>query len=409
MTETASTPGTDPADRWSALGVLAVAMLLGMTTWFSASAVVPQLRLAWGLDPGQAAGLTIGVQLGFVAGALVSAVASLADRYNPRHLMCYGAIGAAVVNIGLLLEPGITLAIALRVLTGFCLACVYPPAMKAMSTWFKRGRGTALGIMVGALTLGSALPNLVNGLGGADWRTVIIATSILSVLGGLTARFLGRDGPFTFPQARFDPGRACRAFAERPVLLASIGYFGHMWELYAMWAWFGAFFAHNMAVQRVAYANGWGALAAFAVIGIGAVGCWWGGRAGDRIGRAQTTSLAMSVSAACALVIGWLPGNLWPLILAIGLVWGFFVVADSAQFSTAITELGDQRYIGSALTLQLAIGFVLTVPTIWLIPLIETQYGWGPAFALLAVGPILGTIAMQCLRPIEQRYRSRPL
>jgi MFS family permease len=340
-----------------------------------------------------------------VAGALLSAVFNIADRVNPRRLMCYGAVGAAIANLVLLSQPPVIVAIVLRGVTGFCLASVYPPAMKAMATWFKRSRGTALGIMVGALTLGSATPNLVNGLGGLDWRIVIAATSAFSAMGGLIAVGFGRDGPFAFPRGRFDPRQAWAAFSQRPVLLASLGYFGHMWELYAMWAWFSVFFAAALSQQHVAQASTWSALAAFAAIGIGALGCWLGGDLGDRWGRANTTSLAMVISAICALAIGWLPGLAWPALLAIGLVWGIFVVADSAQFSTVITELGDQAYVGSALTLQLAIGYVLTVPTLWLIPLIEADYGWGYAFALLAIGPICGTVAMQRLKPIEQQHR----
>lgn len=400
-----ATPEGDPPARWQALTVLAIAMLLGMTTWFSATAVVPQLRELWSLGAGGAALMTIAVQLGFVVGALASAALNLADLINPRRLMCYGAVGAGIANALLLLDPGAGVAILLRGVTGCCLAAVYPPAMKAMATWFRRGRGTALGVMVGALTLGSATPNLINGLGGLEWQTVIAATSMLSVGGGLIARFVGRDGPYTFPSAPFDPATAWRAFSERPVRLASIGYFGHMWELYAMWAWFSVFFGHALTQQGVANAAARSSLAAFAVIGIGAIGCWAGGRLGDVWGRANTTSLAMIVSGLCALIIGWFPGLSWPLLLAIGLVWGVFVVGDSAQFSTVVTELGDQARIGSALTLQLAIGFILTVPTLWLIPLVETYAGWGAAFALLAIGPLVGTLAMQRLRPLERRHR----
>lgn len=406
MTQAAAeTNNGDAAGRWRALTVLASAMLLGMTTWFSATAVIPQLRELWSLGPGQAAWMTIAVQLGFVLGALTSAALSIADRVNPRRLICYGALGAAAANLALLVEPGVIAAIGLRGATGFCLASVYPPAMKAMATWFKRGRGTALGIMVGALTLGSATPNLVNGLGGLDWRAVIIATSMLSIAGGLIAEFVGDDGPFSFPAARFSPRKAWAAFSDRPVLLASIGYFGHMWELYAMWAWFGVFFGNALARQHIAHSSAWSSLAAFAAIGIGAIGCWLGGDLGDRWGRAKTTSLAMIVSGLCALSIGWLPAPWWPLILVIGLIWGVFVVADSAQFSTLVTELGDQAYVGSALTMQLAIGYVLTVPTIWLIPVVEAGYGWGAAFTVLALGPVIGVSAMLRLDPIERKHR----
>lgn len=400
-THASTTSAAEPRGRWWALVALAIAMLLGMTTWLSATAVVPQLRSAWGLGPGGAALMTIAVQIGFVIGALMSGGLNLADRINPRRLMCYGAIGAAIANACLLFEPGLTIAVILRGATGFCLALVYPPGMKAMSTWFQRGRGTALGVMVGALTIGTAAPNLINGLGGLDWRIVIGATSILSVLGGLIAQFVGRDGPYTFPGAPFSPAKAWKAFSERPVRLASIGYFGHMWELYAMWAWFSVFFSQTLRFQHIDHATAKSSLATFAVIGVGALGCWGGGRIADTWGRANTTSLAMVVSGACALIIGWLPELAWPVVLIIGLIWGIFVIADSAQFSTLVTELGDQAYVGSALTLQMAIGYLLTIPTLWLIPYIVAHYNWGYAFVLLAIGPVVGVIAMLKLRPIE--------
>lgn len=391
----------DPAGRWSALAILASAMLLGMTTWFSATAVVPQLRDVWALSAGAAAWMTIAVQLGFVAGALTSAVFNIADRVPPRRLMLYGAALAAFANICLLANPPVALAIGLRAATGFGLASVYPPAMKAMATWFKLKRGTALGIMVGALTLGSATPHLVNGLGGLDWRVVIIATSVLSLTGGAIAEYLGKDGPFAFPRAPFNVTQAWQAFSDRPVLLASIGYFGHMWELYAMWAWFSVFYGDVLTGQSFEAPLTVAALATFAVIGVGAVGCWIGGILGDRWGRGRATSLAMLISGGCALLIGWLPGDYWPLILILGLIWGFWVVADSAQFSTVITELGDQRYVGTALTMQLAIGYILTVPTLWLIPVIHEYFGWAAAFGVLAIGPVVGTIAMQRLSTLE--------
>jgi MFS family permease len=391
-------PVVDRADlapgRRRALAVLAAALVLAMTTWFSASAVVPQLRAEWSLGDTAAAWLTIAVQLGFVAGALLSSVLNLADVIAPRVVILAGAAGAAAANVLLGAVSGAGAAIPLRFLTGFFLAGVYPPALKLMATWFRRGRGTALGILVGALTLGSAMPHLVNGLGGLDWHTVVYATSALTLAGGLLALAVP-DGPYPFPEATFDPHQARRVFANRGVRLASLGYFGHMWELYAMWAWFVVFYA--TAVDDGAGA----AYATFAVIAAGALGCWVGGILGDRIGRPETTALAMAVSGTCALLIGlFLDAPAWA-VLAIGLVWGFTVVADSAQFSTLVTEHADQAYVGTALTMQLALGFTLTVATIWLLPFFADAVGWRWAFAFLAPGPALGVLAMLRLRSAE--------
>jgi len=372
------------------LGLLAVALVLSMSTWFSASAVLPQLRAEWQLGTTAGAWLTIAVQLGFVAGALFSSLVNLADVRSARAVIVGGSLAAAAANLGLLAASGAGTAIPLRFLTGVCLAGVYPPALKLMSTWFVRGRGTALGVLVGALTVGSASPHLVNGLGGLDWQAVVVVTSALTAAGGLLVLAGVREGPFPFPRAVFDPRQAGRAFRNRGVRLASLGYFGHMWELYAMWSWFLVFAGDELYADRTD-----AAFVTFAVIAAGGLGCIAGGIAGDRLGRPETTAACMALSGACALSIGFVPHG---LALAIALVWGFTVVADSAQFSTLVTEHSDQAYVGTALTLQLAVGFTLTVATIWLIPYLVDAAGWGWAFAFLAAGPALGVLAMLRLR-----------
>jgi len=380
-----------------ALTLQSASLLLSMTTWLSASAVIPQLREEWGISASTSSWLTIAVQLGFVAGALLSSLTNLADLIPPAKVILWGSLGAAAANLLLLVASGVALALPLRFLTGMFLAGVYPPSLKLSSTWFQKGRGVALGILVGALTIGSAAPHLVNGLGGLEWRTVIWATSALTVIGGLVAGFLVPEGPHPFPQARFDPTQAGQVFSNRAVRLASLGYFGHMWELYAMWAWFFLFFSEAVLGGR----GGAAAFATFMVIGIGGLGCWAGGVLGDRWGRTQTTSLMMAASGLCALVIGLFAGAPVWIVLVVGLVWGFTVVADSAQFSTIVTEVADQAYVGTALTLQLALGFTLTVATIWLIPILEGAFGWRWAFAFLAPGPLLGIAAMTRLRALS--------
>ena len=378
-----------------ALALLAAALVLSMTTWFSATAVVPQLRSDWELGNTAAAWLTIAVQVGFVAGAIIGSALSIADVFPPRVVILVGSIGAAAANALLVAADGTALAIAARVATGLFLAGVYPPALKLASTWFQRGRGTALGIVVGALTLGSATPHLVNGLGGLDWHAVVWVTSALTALGGIVVFVLVPEGPFPFPSARFDPAQVGLVLRNRGVRLASLGYFGHMWELYAMWAWFLVFFRATVAGGSSA------AYAAFAVIGIGAVGCYAGGVLGDRIGRAESAGVMMACSGFLALTIGLLVDAPGWIVLLVGLVWGFTVVADSAQFSTLVTEHADQAYVGTALGLQMAVGFALTVVTIWLIPFLESEVGWRWAFAFLAPGPALGILAMLRLRAVS--------
>jgi MFS family permease len=390
----------EPAGRWRALSVLAVAMVLSMAPWFSAAAVLPQLRQEWTLSAPSSAWLTIAVQLGFVAGALISAAFNLADTVRPKHLMLMGAVGAGAANLALLAASGASTAIALRFVTGLFLAGVYPPALKAVATWFQVGRGTALGIMVGALTLGSALPHLVNGLGGAQWRLLIVATSLLTVSGGLLVELRFDEGPFTFPRAPFDPSQIGHLVRDRRIRLATLGYFGHMWELYAMWAWFAIFYADVLASSHPGDRSQQVAITTFVVIGVGALGSWTGGVISDRWGRANAAALAMVISGTAAVVVGLVRNGPPWLVVAVAMIWGFTVIADSAQFSAIVTEVADQRYVGTAVTFQLAAGFVLTVATIWLVPIVRGATGWSWAFFLLGAGPLLGVAAMLRLRPL---------
>ena len=397
-------PSEGAAGRRRALALLAVGLVLCMAPWFSAAAVIPALREVWQLSGGQAAWLTIAVQLGFVGGALVSATFNLPDLVPPRHLIVAGAAGAALANGLLLTAGGPGWAIPLRFLVGFCLAYIYPTALKLISTWFVRGRGMALGVLVGAMTVGTAAPHLVNALGGLDWRVVIVVTSLSTFAGGVLVWSTVREGPYAFPRAVFDIHQAGHVLRNRGVRLASLGYFGHMWELFAMWAWFLAFFSDELRV--VGKESGTtAALATFAVIAIGGVGCWAGGVLGDRWGRTQTTILMMSASGVCAVLIGLLYGRSPWLVLGLGLVWGITVVGDSAQFSAMVTEVGEPAYVGTALTLQLAVGFVLTVVTIRLVPILEASLGWHWTFAFLAPGPVLGVLAMARLHSLPEARR----
>ena len=393
-----------PEGRNRALVLLAITLVLSMSTWFSASAVVPQLRIEWNLNDTTAAWMTIVVQLGFVAGALFSAVFNVADLISPRHVIFGGSVGAAVANGFIAVADGPATGIPLRLATGFFLAGVYPPAFKLISTWFRKGRGTALGILVGALVTGNGLPHLVNGLGGLDWQVVIYATSALTLMGGLITEFAVREGPYPFPKATFDPRQAGQVFRNPGVRLASFGYFGHMWELYAAYAWFLVFFTAHLETRGLST----GTRAAFVTFGfflISGVGCLFGGILGDRWGRTKTTALAMTISASCTLIIGLLFDAPTWLVIVVAMIWALTIVADSAQFSTMVTELASQAYVGTALTLQLAIGFTVTVATIWLIPMVEETLGWRWTFAILAPGPILGVIAMLRLRASPSRSK----
>ena len=382
--------------RTRALTILALAMVLAMTTWFSASAVLPQLRSQWTLSAGESAWLTIAVQLGFVAGALVSALLNLPDQIRPQLVVFGAAVGASAANALVASAGDVGAAVPLRFATGFFAAGIYPPMLKIMSTHFREGRGLALGVMVGALTVGSALPHLVNGLGGLPWQLVVLVSSALTVCGGVVAVFVP-NGAYPFARGSFEPRYALRAFRDPAVRLVNLGYFGHMWELYAMWTWFAAFFGASLAAAGASNAGAIASLGTFAVIGSGAIGCVVGGVLGDRWGRTRTTALAMTASATCAALVG-LAYRAPAVALAVGLIWGVAVVADSAQFSTMVTELAEPAYVGTALTVQLAVGFALTAATIWLVPFVRDAVGWPATFIVLVPGPALGVAAMLRLR-----------
>ena len=387
--------------RWRALALLALAELLGMSLWFSGSAVVPALSRDWHLTESQVSWISIAVQLGFVAGTLISAVFNLSDIISARHLFAVAGIAGAITNVcfGLYANDA-TSAIGLRFMTGVCLAGVYPPGMKVMATWFRKRRGMALGVLVGALTLGKASPYLVNALGSGNWRTNVLFVSSLAVLGSIIVVVLVEDGPYALPRATFDLKQATRVFSNRGVRLASFGYFGHMWELYGMWIWIPVMMRASVAVSggspKFAEAG------SFLVIGFGAVGCVIAGLAADRVGRTIVTSWAMAISGTCCLVVGFLYGGNPYLLVFIAAIWGATVVADSAQFSSCITELGDPQYIGTALTLQMCLGFLLTTFSIELIPRAVNLVGWRYAFMILAPGPLFGVISMLRLRQLPE-------
>jgi MFS family permease len=375
-----------------------------MALWFTGSAVVPALASEWNLSSSQVSWLAIAVQLGFVAGTLISATLNLADIITTRHLFAVSALLGALTNafFGLYSHQAET-AIALRFLTGVCLAGVYPPGMKLMATWFRERRGMALGFMVGALTLGKATPYLVNALGSSNWRLNVLFVSLLAIIGGAIVLLFVSDGPHALPPATFDLKQIVKVFSNRGVRLASFGYFGHMWELYAMWIWI------PVMIRASVTSHGGNPIVAevgsFLVIGSGAIGCAAAGLLADRIGRTVVTSWAMAISGSCCLLVGLLFGANPVLLLLLAVVWGASVVADSAQFSSCVTELGDPQYIGTALTLQMCVGFLLTTISIELIPKAVDAVGWRYAFIILAPGPLFGVLAMLRLRQLPEAVK----
>lgn len=392
------TPAGPATGRWRALALICAGVVGVLTTWFSATAVLPELIDEWDLSPAGAAWLTNAVQLGFVLGAVGASAVNLPDIVRMHRLIACASVLAALANAALLVS-GPAGALVARLVTGIALAGVYPPALKLMATWFVRGRGLALGFLIGALTLGSSMPHLVRALaGGLDWRVVVIGSTAAALGAAALFGLAVREGPFAFARATFDPRKCLAVVRDRPLMLANLGYLGHMWELYAMWAWILAFAtAAEAGIARFPFGSP--SMLAFAVVAVGAAGCLGGGWLSDRIGRCRTTAGAMVLSGGAAVLIGFaFDGPGWWLAL-VGLVWGVTVIADSAQFSAAVTELADGAFVGTALALQLGLGYALTVVAIWLVPVAaDLLGGWRWAFLVLAPGPAMGAWAMLALR-----------
>ena len=380
-----------------ALLTVAGSQLLVLTLWFSASAAAPQLEADWGLTSGETAGLTLAVQIGFVLGALGSAVFAIADIIPARRLFLLSALVGAGANAALLgLGAGdVDIAFLLRLVTGVALAGVYPSGLKVMAGWFRHGRGMAMGLLVGALTVGSAGPHLIRGF-GFGWQGVLTGSSLLALGGGLMMFLLVEDGPYETSRQAFSWRHIGAVVGNRGIRLATYGYLGHQWEVYAMWTWTAAFL--SASALEFGVGDGFVPTATFVVIAVGGLGAWLAGIAADRSGRTIVAGGSMAISGSCALVTPLVFGLSPWLVVPFFMVWGFAVVADSAQFSAMVTETAADTYRGTALTLQIAVGFLLTLVTIRGVPLMADAWGWRWAFPWLALGPALGILAMVRLK-----------
>jgi MFS family permease len=376
----------------SQLGIAVAVQILVMSVWFAAAAAVPSLKADWGISSGAAGWLTTAVQIGFVFGALGAGLLNLADRI-PVGPLVFGAGALAALSTAAvpLLAGGLVPALPLRFLTGVALAGVYPVVVRQVVSWFGSSRALAMGALLGALTLGSGLPHLVGAFGDLPWRTVLLVTASMAGLGALAALRL-RLGPFKAPAAHFHPGYLAQMFRDRRQRDVNFGYFGHMWELYAFWAWIPAF----LAAARPATSEAELALAAFVVIGVaGGIGCLLAGVAARRRSAIAAARLALLTSAACCAISPLAYAAPLVLLGAVAIVWGAAVIADSPMFSAALSVAADRRYVGTALTLQMAIGFSITAIAIRVLPLIADAVGWRWTFLALLPGPALALVALR--------------
>jgi MFS family permease len=347
------------------------------------------------------------VQGGFVLGTLASAIANLPDLINPRRLFAAGCVAGAAANASLVLAGSPLALILLRVATGISLAWVYPPGMKVAAGWFERRRGAALGVLIGALTVGSAFPHLLAAASATvAWRTLILSASALAVAaaGIIVARV--SDGPYVSTTARFDPRAAARVFAERGTRIATLAYLGHMWELYAVWTWMAMFAAASLAAAGeagIGAASSAGSAVAFITIASGAIGSAAAGWVADTAGKARVARQAMIISAVCAAASGFVFDAPRFALVALAVVWGVAVVADSAQLSALVAQYSPRDHVGTALTIQTCAGFLLTMASIRLVPLFADAVGWRWAFLMLVPGPAIGALL---LRGLDDRERT---
>jgi MFS family permease len=380
------------------LALVCIAVLLATSTWLSGTAAVPALRAEWRIDAADAAWITTSVQLGFVAGTLLLSALNVADVFRARHVFFVSALLAGAANLGFArLSSGLLSASVFRFLTGVALAGVYPVAMKIVASWFRSGLGWRLGLLVGALTAGTSAPFLLRASGAAfDWRSVTQIASALSMLAALIVLTGVGDGPHLPAQSRFDPGALVRAFRHPPFRYTALGYFGHMWELYAFWSLLGAFLSASFAASAA-----WAprvSLISFLAIAAGAVGCVAGGWISRRTGERNVALVSLCASGSFCLA-SFTAFSLPPLLLTVFVViWGVVVVSDSPQFSALAARHCPREYTGSALTMQNGIGFAVTVVSIQLVSVLGETVGWRAAMLLLAPGPMLGALAISRLK-----------
>ncbi|HYP28281.1 MAG TPA: MFS transporter [Blastocatellia bacterium] len=382
-----------------ALLLVSFSVLLASSIWFSGTAAVPSVRRDWGLSDSESAWLTISVQLGFITGTFLYAFLNISDRFKARRVFFASAMMGALANACFgLFAQGLSASVGFRFLTGLTLAGIYPVGMKIVAMWFQSGLGWRLGVLVGALTLGTASPYLIQAVGAQwSWRALVLTASLSAIAGGALVLFGVPDGPYLKGRARFDGRMIFKVFRGRPFRYTAFGYFGHMWELYAFWSLVTFYLSERFEGGPEQWRRAL-PLLSFLAIGVGAAGCVGGGWLSRRTGERKVALVSLIISGTCCALSG-LAFDLPPSLLALFiLIWGIFVVSDSPQFSALAARHCPPEYTGTALTVQNGLGFAVTVASIQLLPLIAGAVGWRWAFVSLSLGPLVGAFFMSRLR-----------
>ncbi|MFQ5937713.1 MAG: MFS transporter [Acidiferrobacterales bacterium] len=384
--------------------IIVVSQFTGTSLWFASNAVLGDLQQQWALANDVLGYMTSAVQAGFIAGTLTFAFFAISDRFSPRVIFFLCGLLGALANLSVyLFAEGFWSLLAFRFITGFFLAGIYPVGMQIAAGWYQKGLGRAIGFLTGALVLGTALPHLLKSLGqDLPWEAVTVAVSGIAAFGGLLMFLLVPDGPYLVKGTKFDPRALAVIFQSRLFRASAFGYFGHMWELYAFWAFVPVVLAAYAAVNSQVSLNV--SFWAFAVIGIGSLGCAGGGLFSLRLGSARVAFTQLTSSGVCCLVSPLLFFAPLPVFLAFLLFWGIAVVGDSPQFSALNAENAPRALVGSALTIATSIGFAITIVSIQLLNYLATFVQASYLFLPLAIGPLLGLISMAPLMRPEFAY-----
>lgn len=367
------------------LAVLVIAQFAGTSPWFATNAVLPQLQANLGIGPEAAGWLTSAVQLGFIAGTLLYALLQLADRISPSRLFAASAVAAGLANLAVTVRPDdLGTLLAMRFMTGVFLAGVYPVGMKLASDWYDGGLGGALGWLVGALVLGTAFPHLLAALSvELPWTRVVQGTSLLAAAGGFAVLVRVPDGPYRRPAGRVSAAGLAALVRVPALRRAALGYFGHMWELYAFWAFVPLLIAARPDVRDASLVS----IGAFSVIAVGSVACVIGGRVAAKVGSSRVATVFVAASGVACLVAPVAFAAPLPIFALFLLAWGATVVGDSPQFSTLVARAAPAEVRGSALTIVNSLGFAITIPALQLLATVATRWAAPWWFVLLAIGP----------------------